>query len=147
MAERGGEDQAQTSEGSRMSKIRRYSALHPMHGNYWRVLCVCAGGIARSPTAALVLSQAPYNFNTRSAGVELLDALIRVDETLVSWADQIVCMEQYQKMKLERLFPKIVPDILVLGIQDRFYYRDPELMALIRKRYDRLSGDNDRAAA
>ena len=46
-------------------------------GEYKRVLCVCSAGLLRSPTAALVLSQEPYNFNTRAAGLDEAFALSR----------------------------------------------------------------------
>lgn len=35
-------------------------ARNSYQGDYRKVLCVCAGGRLRSPTAAVVLSQAPY---------------------------------------------------------------------------------------
>ena len=42
---------------------------NPYQGDYHKVLCVCSAGCLRSPTAAVVLAQEPFNFNTRSAGV------------------------------------------------------------------------------
>ena len=36
-------------------------------GNFKRVLYVCSAGLLRSPTLAEILSQAPYNFNTRGS--------------------------------------------------------------------------------
>lgn len=39
-------------------------------GRFRKVLCVCSAGVLRSPTAAWVFSNAPFNFNTRSAGTE-----------------------------------------------------------------------------
>lgn len=57
-------------------------AQNPYQGQYKRVLCVCSGGILRSPTAAWVFSNEPYSFNTRAAGTESF-ALIRLDPALI----------------------------------------------------------------
>ena len=109
-------------------------------GSYKRVLCVCAGGLLRSPTAAFVLSQEPYNHNTRSAGINPTYALINVDTVLLSWADEIVCMEEEMAVSIRALLTKVLggkdKPILCLGIPDHFSYRDPELIEMIRKRYD-----------
>ena len=64
---------------------------NPYQGAYKRVLCVCSAGILRSATAALVLSKEPFNYNTRSAGVEHY-ALIPITEVLLAWADEVICM-------------------------------------------------------
>jgi predicted protein tyrosine phosphatase len=109
-------------------------------GSFKRVLCICAGGLLRSPTAAFVLSQEPYNFNTRSAGLNPSYALINVDVVLLSWADEIVCMEQEMISSIRTLLDGVLggkdKPIRCLCIPDRFSYRDPELMKLIRERYD-----------
>ena len=61
-------------------------------GKYKRVLCICSAGLLRSPTAAFVLSQEPYNYNTRAAGLTKEFALIPVDEVLLNWAQEVVCI-------------------------------------------------------
>lgn len=120
---------------------RKANALNPYQGNYPKVLCVCSAGLLRSPTTAVVLSQEPYNFNTRAAGLTPEFALIPVDEVLLHWADQIICMTTDQKVKLNNLVQKNVkgkklPTIICLDIEDNFEYRDPVLMETIRKNYD-----------
>ena len=102
-----------------------------------RVLCVCSAGLLRSPTAALVLSQEPFNFNTRAVGLVDQFALIPLDKVLLEWADEIVCMEQDQKIALID-FTKHISDfkpIICLDIEDNFEYRNPELMRLIKENY------------
>jgi predicted protein tyrosine phosphatase len=84
-----------------------------------------------------VLSQPPYNFNTRAVGTDKEFALIPVDEVLIQWADEIVCMEHEHEKSLRKQFNIEVP-ILVLGITDRYAYRDPELMNLISHNYEDL---------
>lgn len=105
-------------------------------GDYKRVLCVCSAGLLRSPTAALVLSQEPYNFNTRAAGLTPEFALVPVDRVLLEWADELVVMTSEQA---EEIRPRLESDkpIVVLGIEDNFRYRDPELIKLIREAYDK----------
>lgn len=101
-------------------------------GEYKKVLCVCAGGVIRSPTAALVLSMEPYNCNTRAAGLESF-ALIPVTEELLEWADEVVVMDSEMVKEIrKRGFEK---DIMNLNIPDAFDYRDPVLVKKIRSSY------------
>ncbi len=118
-----------------MSNYNRLgNCKNPYQGVSKRVLCVCSAGLLRSPTAALVLSQKPYNYNTRAAGISSEYALIPVDEVLLEWADEIVCMTIDQKTELEKRTKKLV---INLEIKDNFAYRDKELIAKIKKNYDR----------
>ena len=104
-------------------------------GEYKRVLCVCSAGLLRSPTAAFVLSQEPYNFNTRAAGLNPEFALVPVDRVLLEWADEIVVMSAQQAEQIRAMLEDEKP-IVVLRIPDNFRYRDPELIQLIRESYD-----------
>lgn len=114
------------------------NALHnvsnPNQGKAKRVLCVCSAGLLRSPTAALVLSQEPYNFNTRAAGANPEYALIPVSPLLLHWADEIVFMQKEHQEAVGDI-PED-KDVIVLDIPDTFRYRDERLMALIQLRYD-----------
>lgn len=107
-------------------------------GKYKRVLCVCSAGLLRSPTTAVVLSQEPYNYNTRAAGIVDDFALIPVDQVLLEWADEIVCMNSGQKGQLEERLKRLNRDtnVISLDIDDSYAYRDPELVRLIREKYD-----------
>lgn len=100
-------------------------------GEYKRVLCVCSAGVLRSPTAAVVLAQEPFNCNTRSAGIEHY-ALIPITEVLLFWAQQIVCMTEDQVKRLRKLTNK---EIFCLDIPDSYEYRNDDLMTLIKNRY------------
>jgi predicted protein tyrosine phosphatase len=106
-------------------------ARHPDQGGYKKVLCVCSAGLLRSATAAVVLSQPPFNFNTRAAGLGE-SALIQVNDVLLHWADEIVCMTQEYEGILLGLTDK---PILCLYIPDDYQYRDPYLKGLISDRY------------
>lgn len=120
-------------------------------GKYKRVLAVCSAGLLRSPTTAFVLSQEPYNYNTRAAGLVPDFALIPVDEVLIAWADEIVCMTKGQEEELDKLVALHYKDqyrdpediklpyqkpVICLNIPDNFGYRDPALMEMIKTNYD-----------
>lgn len=120
---------------------RIYNANNPAQSDYKRVLTVCSAGLLRSPTAAVVLSQEPFNFNTRPAGIEESYALVPVDAVLVKWADQIVCMtQQHRDMLIAKFGEDAGRKAVVLGIPDNFLYRDPTLMKLIAERYQQVTG-------
>lgn len=106
-------------------------AKNKWQGNIKRILCVCSAGILRSATAAVVLSQDPYNFNTRSAGIEQY-ALVPVSQALLHWADEVVCMTRYHEEALLHLTNK---PITCLDLPDCFSYRDPTLITEIKQRY------------
>lgn len=114
------------------------NAGNRFQGEYKKVLCVCSAGLLRSPTTALLLSQEPYNYNTRAAGIEETYALIPVDRVLLSWADEIVCMTKEQKVRLEESLKKYGYDVPVIALEvpDCYEYRNPKLMKLIRDKYD-----------
>lgn len=109
-------------------------------GTAKKVLCVCSAGLLRSPTAAVVLAGEPYNYNTRAAGISAEYALIPVDEVLLTWAEEIVCMERdhydYILDMLEKL--KMSREVKVLNIPDRFSYREDALVKMIEQRYNEV---------
>jgi predicted protein tyrosine phosphatase len=121
-----------------MSKMNRIAnTKNAYQCKYKKVLCICSAGLLRSPTAALVLSQDPFNYNTRACGINCEYALIEIDDVLIEWADEIVCMEKEHARILEKYmiqFKKNKP-IINLEIEDDFEYRDPKLMELIKTSY------------
>ena len=110
-------------------------------GKALRVLCVCSAGLLRSPTAAFILSNAPYNFNTRSAGIESSYALIVVDEPLLVWADLIICMDKHQAKRLKDMYNNIQygayksPEIIVLDTPDIYGFKHPKLMEIMSNKF------------
>lgn len=121
-----------------MDRNRSYNMSNPAQGKYKKVLCVCSAGLLRSPTAALVLSQAPFNFNTRAAGMEKDYALVIVDDYLLHWADEVVCMTPDQAVRIKDEFG-FEKSIVCLNISDSYDYRDPFLIQLIAKKYKELT--------
>lgn len=116
---------------------RMWNCQNPYQGHTKKVLCVCSAGLLRSPTTAQVLNQ-EYGFNTRAAGIDRDHALIPVDDILLVWADEVVCMTEEQQaelvLRLENLgIPKPVKN---LRINDSFAYMDEGLVKLIKARYE-----------
>ena len=100
-----------------------------------KVLCICSAGLLRSPTMAVVLSQEPYNYNTRAAGIVEEYALVPVDEVLIHWADEIVCVEPRIETLLRDEFDVNDKNIVTLDLPDMFEYRNPVLVELIKEQY------------
>lgn len=123
--------------------MNRYGVLkNGYQGAFKKVLCICSAGCLRAPTAAVVLAAEPFNFNTRACGVEEDYALIPLEEGLIIWADEFVFMHENQATDAFEKFPelhKTQKRIITLNIPDRYGYRDPELMKMIKERYLALS--------
>ena len=117
---------------------RLWNTKNPAQGEYKRVLCLCSAGLLRSPTTAVVLAGEPYNYNTRAAGVESDYALIPVDDVLIDWADEIVCVNAGTADRLRSLFhADDLPTVVVLNIPDNYGYRSPKLVHMIKEQYDK----------
>ena len=121
-------------EGTLMMN-RSWNSNNPFQGRDKKVLCVCSAGLLRSPTAAWVLGNPPFNFNTRAAGLDSY-ALIVVDDVLLGWADEVVCMTLEQEERLKERTPM---PIVCLNIPDNYHYRDPALIELIKTNYLKYS--------
>lgn len=114
---------------------RLYNAKNPWQGSAKKVLCVCSAGLLRSPTAARVLAET-YGYNTRAAGLDREHALIPVDDALLYWADEIVCMTQEQLKQILNCTNHLEGQkYICLDISDDFGYMDKSLVELIKNRY------------
>lgn len=60
-------------------------------------------------------------------------ALIPVDDVLLFWADEIVCMTEMQAVALSSRVKHTT--VICLNIEDSFAYRDEELIKQIGIRY------------
>ena|SRR3990167_7757840 len=101
---------------------------NPYQRNYPRVLFLCSAGMLRSATAAHIM--AGHGWNTRCAGTESY-AIQPVCDEVLDWAQEIYCMEQEHANKVDRGYSD---KIKVLGIQDIYAYRDPDLIKLIEEK-------------
>jgi predicted protein tyrosine phosphatase len=127
----------------KLSNNRRFVATNNLQGSHKKVLCVCSGGVLRSPTAAWVLSRDPYNFNTRAVGTSQDFALIPLDLAQIAWADEIVVFDDMHEATVVDLMHHLVENesrganpfnykpIHNFDIEDDFEYRDPILVKVI----------------
>lgn len=123
-----------------MNRNRLANARNPFQGDAKKVLTVCSAGLLRSPTAAWVLSNDPYNYNTRACGFSDEYALIVIDEALVFWADEIVCVEPMVELMIYgKGFGLHEKKVITLDIPDNYSRMDPELIDIIRTQYDEAS--------
>lgn len=81
-----------------------------------------------------------HTTSIRAAGIDTGHALIPVDDVLLEWADEIVCMDEYQQKILQERTKKPVHDFRV---GDNFEYRDKGLVAIIKIRAFQTWGMKD----
>lgn len=115
------------------------NASNKYQGKYKRVLAVCSGGLLRSPTIAHTLAAEPYNYNTRSVGIDPDYALNIIDQVLLEWADEIVCADTEHETEIKQQLERIgitKKNIVCLKLPDVYPYRDRKLVHLIKKRYN-----------
>lgn len=124
------------------TRNRLANARNDFQGPARRVLTVCSGGLLRSPTAAWVLSNAPWNFNTRSCGYNAEYALVVLDQVLLAWADEVVVMDSVQKSEVEYLLSKwdMSKPVHNVKVEDDYDFRDPELVSVLTERFNELYG-------
>lgn len=119
---------------------------NPYQGTPQRVLCVCSGGVLRSPTAAWVLGNAPFNFNTRACGTEEY-ALIPLTEELVVWADEIVVMDEWHQRQVMSLLAEHTatdttwPLVHNLQVEDNYDFKNPELIVILTQKFNEIFGE------
>lgn len=106
-------------------------------GDAKRVLTVCSAACLRSPTAAVVLNQ-EYDYNTKAAGVSLEYAIVPVTGRLLMWSEEIVVMENWQAHEIIGMLEIMHIDrpVVCLNIDDDYSYMQPELVELIKERYE-----------
>ncbi len=95
-----------------------------------RILFVCTGNIARSPTAEKLFT-GREKFEVISAGT-WIRARKKVTINLIDWSDIIFVMENYHKKAILNLKPTAKNKIIVLNISDRYFRDDPELIKILK---------------
>ena len=115
---------------------RLANSSNRFQGTAKRVLCVCSAGLLRSPTAANVLHK-EHGYNTRAAGVAEEYALIPLDPVLISWANEVVWVEQRVYDEGWRKFSDLLKSRrnVVLSIPDMYEWGNPTLETLIMQQY------------
>lgn len=116
---------------------------NPYQGKMKKVLCVCSASLLRAPTIAFVLSNPPFNFNTRAVGATQEYALIPIDRVLVEWADEIVCADSDQVRVVKEIMEECDDNrkpIHCLDLPDQYGTRDPELIRIITEKAKAIYG-------
>ena len=103
-----------------------------------KVLFICNQNKNRSKTAELIFKN---KFETKSAGLYNEKP---VTGKQLSWADLVVVMENNQRKELGNRFPKyyLSKRIISLDINDFYSFNQPELINLLRTRFDEFISTN-----
>jgi predicted protein tyrosine phosphatase len=109
---------------------RLWNVKNPNQGPFQKVLCVCSAGLLRSPTIAWILSNDPFNFNTRAAGSDRGHALIIVDDVLLQWADVVVFVNKENEQDVASRFDLSEKHVITLDLPDAFEFRAPRLIEI-----------------
>ena len=111
---------------------RLHNISNPNQGNAKKVLCVCSAGLLRSPTVAWILSNDPFNYNTRAVGTSLEYALIQIDDIHIQWADAIVFVEKCHYDWACWDHKELINNMEhhVLTIPDIYRFRHPKLVEI-----------------
>lgn len=114
---------------------RLHNMRNPNQGDNKKVLCVCSAGLLRSPTLAWILSNEPFNFNTRAVGTSTEYALIVLDEVQLQWADAVVFVDDgnYRVACYDHKELLDNMECHVLKIPDIYEYRHPKLVEAATK--------------
>ena len=109
---------------------RLHNMRNPNQGNAKKVLCVCSAGLLRSPTLAWILSNEPFNYNTRAVGTSSEYALIVLDEVQLQWADAVVFVDDDNYRVACYDFKELLDNMEchVLNIPDMYKFRHPKLV-------------------
>lgn len=109
---------------------RLHNMKNPHQGSNKKVLCVCSAGLLRSPTLAWILSNEPFNFNTRAVGTSSEYALIVLDEVQLQWADAVVFVDEDNFVTAKFDHKELIENMEhhVLKIPDMYKFRHPKLV-------------------
>lgn len=114
---------------------RLHNMRNPNQGDNKKVLCVCSAGLLRSPTLAWILSNEPFNYNTRAVGTSSEYALIVLDEVQLQWADAVVFVDDGNYLTACYDHKELIDNMehYVLEIPDIYEFRHPKLVEAATK--------------
>ena len=93
-----------------------------------KILFICTLGIQRSRTAADLFKD---KYETKYKGVFGSDPPKKED---IEWADAIIVMEKEHEIELKKQFSTLTKKIICLDIPDMYYYNDPELREILKRK-------------
>jgi predicted protein tyrosine phosphatase len=101
------------------------------------LLFICSGNVNRSPTAESLFSNSRF-YEARSAGTDQ-DAVVRVSQEMIDWADFVFVMSEKEDGHLaflESNFSVKDKPVFDLDIPDDYDRDDPELIGLLRNKIE-----------
>ena len=98
------------------------------------VLFVCTANIQRSPTAENLFQGWHDRWEAKSAGVMPDPEGALLTQELIDWADLVVVMEPVHAYYVNTHFNCDPKKLRILGIRDRYYRDDPELIEELQKK-------------
>jgi predicted protein tyrosine phosphatase len=101
-----------------------------------RILFVCTVNRMRSATAYEIYKD-DARFDVDSAGTDRTAAVV-LEEWHLEWADAIVVMERYHRNAIRSRFPALYERkrIVCLYIEDIYDFMQPELVAILREKFE-----------
>ena len=98
------------------------------------ILFVCSLNWHRSKTAETLFSKFEQ-LDVKSAGIKKY-AETPLTKELIDWADSIFVMEKKHKSYIRDslMNPKKEDNIIILGIEDKYNYMDPELIRILEEK-------------
>jgi predicted protein tyrosine phosphatase len=124
----------ETTLSQRIQQARYGAIANPYQGSDRRVLFVCSMGILRSATGARIYG---HKYNTRSAGTHG-EALIRVTQQLLDWADQVVFVNKENYLDAAKNYNLDERKVLVIDIPDRYEHMHPEIIKAFNEQYEKV---------
>lgn len=113
-----------------------YNSGNKFQGNTKKVLTVCSAGLLRSATLQNFLIK-EYDYNVRNCGTVESYALIPISEVLITWADEIVFVdnETFKMVRSDIEELNMLDKCYVLNIPDIYSFNDPELIKICKEQY------------
>lgn len=104
--------------------------------NQRKILFVCTINKMRSATAHRLYEE-DERFIVKSAGTDK-NAAVVLDHHLLLWADAIVVMEKEHRNFIRKYYPEIynTKKIVCLYIPDLFDYMQPELISMLKDKFE-----------
>ena len=126
------------------SRNQLFNVGNSFQGKTKKVLTVCSAGLLRSATLQNFLIR-EYGYNVRNCGTVEAYALIPISEALLTWADEVVFVnnENYVSVYMELDKLNVADKCFVLDIPDIYGFNDPKLVEICKKEYSTKVLGND----
>ena len=104
-----------------------------------KILFVCTMNKSRSLTADHIYQSDP-RFEVRSAGTSYTATNSVISPQNLKWADYVIVMEGFHRDWIRDAFPDIYETISISGlyIPDIYNYMQPELIELVKKKFENV---------